>query len=438
MFEFGRPRGSRPWPRFTVTPALCGLCTMLLLTGLGLRHDVKAAAPDPSPRGTAEPSAKTPADLLPDGQPTEGRIQALLKRVEEQIGAGRTMSPPGDNAMGTWLQVVGLMQPTSETSVGLLSAFATRLRDAAAAAQTSGKVALAIDLSVFADQASEIVVRETAARYAAISARTTSTPPDHGTAPAASPSPPPPDAPASRATAGTAEQPPASSSVATTAPTVEPASATVRAEAPTPDSVRESASGQAQATDLAEPAEQVRPADQRQAASTEAADSGVESGNAAPPAEATRDGRTGSPAEAASTLTVAVASEAHREATAAPSAGPAPSAAPSPSPAPTADTTDSVLPKDMVELLVRRGDSMMALKDISAARKFYEFAAATGDGHAAEALARTYDPDFITRMGIRGIAPDPARAKFWYQRAINAGNTDAAARLQALNLGSSR
>ncbi|HEY8290224.1 MAG TPA: hypothetical protein VIG49_13210, partial [Acetobacteraceae bacterium] len=95
----------------------------------------------------------------------------MLDQIEKQIDAGRTMSPPGDNAMGTWLEVVGMMQPASAASIGLLSSFATRLRDAAAAAQTTGKTALAIDLSVFADQASEIVVRETAARYAAINAR---------------------------------------------------------------------------------------------------------------------------------------------------------------------------------------------------------------------------------------------------------------------------
>jgi hypothetical protein len=367
-----------------------------------------------------------------DGQPAEGKIQVLLKRVEEQIDAGRTMSPPGDNAMGTWLQVVGLMQPASETSVGLLSAFATRLRDAATSAQTSGKVALAIDLSVFADQASEIVVRETAARYAAINAQAASVPPGRETVPVAPPSPPPPDAPPAQAIARMAESSPVPSGPSAIPPTLEPASATVRADPPRPDPARESGSDATRAADQAKPFEQGEPA------RAETASSGAENSNPASSAQPQRDGQTSAPAEADSTVTVAVVSEAQPQAATPHSGGPVPSAAPPPSPAPAADTTDSVLPKDMVELLVRRGDSMMALKDISAARKFYEFAAATGNGHAAEALARTYDPDFITQMGIRGIVPDPARAKFWYQRAIDAGNTAAAARLQALNLRTSR
>ena len=41
---------------------------------------------------------------------------------------------------------------------------------------------------------------------------------------------------------------------------------------------------------------------------------------------------------------------------------------------------------------VARGDAMLAIKDISGARRFYEVAANAGNAPAAMALARTYDP----------------------------------------------
>ena len=48
----------------------------------------------------------------------------------------------------------------------------------------------------------------------------------------------------------------------------------------------------------------------------------------------------------------------------------------------------------------KRGDEMMAIKDITAARKFYEFAANAGNARAATALARTLDSRFRRPIGL--------------------------------------
>ena len=81
---------------------------------------------------------------------------------------------------------------------------------------------------------------------------------------------------------------------------------------------------------------------------------------------------------------------------------------------------------------VRRGDAMLAIKDISAARKFYEMAANAGNAQAAMALARTYDPAFLSQLQVIGLQPDLASAVIWYRKAAALGAPDAPARLLAL------
>jgi TPR repeat protein len=81
---------------------------------------------------------------------------------------------------------------------------------------------------------------------------------------------------------------------------------------------------------------------------------------------------------------------------------------------------------------VRRGDAMLAIKDISAARKLYESAADAGSAAGATALARTYDPDYLARLGVVGLQPDPAAAATWYRKAAALGDRDAETRLRTL------
>ncbi len=72
----------------------------------------------------------------------------------------------------------------------------------------------------------------------------------------------------------------------------------------------------------------------------------------------------------------------------------------------------------MAAFYATRGDAMLANRDISAARKFYEYAANAGSARAATALARTYDPAFAAQLGPAGLRPDPQPlASLWYRKA---------------------
>ena len=81
-----------------------------------------------------------------------------------------------------------------------------------------------------------------------------------------------------------------------------------------------------------------------------------------------------------------------------------------------------------------RGDAMVVLKDISAARKYYEYAANAGNARAALALGETYDPAFLSRLGTLGLKPNPTIAADWYRKAAALGDRVASGRLQALAL----
>jgi hypothetical protein len=75
-----------------------------------------------------------------------------------------------------------------------------------------------------------------------------------------------------------------------------------------------------------------------------------------------------------------------------------------------------------VGVLIRRGDEMVGLGNISAARLLYERAAMAGSGQAATAAGKTYDPTFLAAIGARGIRGDSAAALAWYQRAAALGD----------------
>ncbi len=98
-------------------------------------------------------------------------------------------------------------------------------------------------------------------------------------------------------------------------------------------------------------------------------------------------------------------------------------------PAPAAVAT---LPAPIVAALLSRGDDMLRLGDIGAARLLYERAAASGSSAAALAMGRTHDPRVLTQIGAEGIAPDPATAAAWYRRAAALGSREAGGLLAGL------
>jgi hypothetical protein len=67
--------------------------------------------------------------------------------------------------------------------------------------------------------------------------------------------------------------------------------------------------------------------------------------------------------------------------------------------------------------MLRRGDALLALGDVSGARRFYERAAEAGSAAGALAVGRTHDPAVLAGLGMRDIRPDPEAAADWYRRA---------------------
>jgi hypothetical protein len=85
-----------------------------------------------------------------------------------------------------------------------------------------------------------------------------------------------------------------------------------------------------------------------------------------------------------------------------------------------------------IEALLEHGQQSIAKGDLAAARALFQRAAEAGDAIAAFALAETYDPIALKRLGEQGFAPDIAMARTWYERAQKFGSNSAAQRLQTL------
>jgi hypothetical protein len=111
-----------------------------------------------------------------------------------------------------------------------------------------------------------------------------------------------------------------------------------------------------------------------------------------------------------------------------------------PAPAPVATSSAHAVPASEppavetgeVERLVKRGEELLALGDIAAARLVLGRAAGARDARATYALAQTFDPDVLRRLHVVGFRPDLARARDWYEKAAGYGSGEAAARLNAL------
>jgi hypothetical protein len=97
-------------------------------------------------------------------------------------------------------------------------------------------------------------------------------------------------------------------------------------------------------------------------------------------------------------------------------------ASPAASPVP---NTGSQSPAEDVAALVRRGHDFLGAGDITAARLFYERAAAAGSGLGALWLGMTFDPDFLKPLGLQHIQGDVNTALSWYRRARSLGEVEA-------------
>jgi hypothetical protein len=81
--------------------------------------------------------------------------------------------------------------------------------------------------------------------------------------------------------------------------------------------------------------------------------------------------------------------------------------------------------RDRASKLLQRGNELIANKDFSAAQHFYKRAAEMGLAEAAVALARTYDPGELSRIGAVGLRANPEMARNWYEKARALGSAEA-------------
>jgi type II secretory pathway predicted ATPase ExeA len=119
----------------------------------------------------------------------------------------------------------------------------------------------------------------------------------------------------------------------------------------------------------------------------------------------------------------------------APTPAPAPVVAQPPRPpAPKTEPAQGSAPtQKQIEDLIERGNTLLRTGDFASARLFYVQAARAGSGKAATAVAWTYDPDVLDRMGVIGSHGDPAKALEWYRKAVSLGDEAAAEPLRRLS-----
>lgn len=89
--------------------------------------------------------------------------------------------------------------------------------------------------------------------------------------------------------------------------------------------------------------------------------------------------------------------------------------------------------RDRAVKMLQRGNELIGVKDFSAAQHFYKRAAEMGLPEAAVALARTFDPGELARIGAVGLQPNPEMARTWYEKARALGSAEADAFLTRLS-----
>ena len=296
-------------------------------------------------------------------------LGALLFKVEQQISTGRAFVPADDNALDTWARVVQRASSSSPETLRALTGFVTRARNRAADEKAAGRTDVSIDLTLFEDLAATLLARAGAAPVSPLQSQAATS------------------EPAQQDHAGPAPGPGAG--VAAMANRDNTASSDTAASVPLSPKV----------LDLTETG--VEPA-RTSPSSAPAPD--------ASPATGVADLNTGHQAPAGGKTELAVAIPT----------------------TPPATTRQTVQEQPLAATYTSRGDAMLVIKDFSAARKFYEYAANGGSARAAMALAGTYDPAVLTQLGAVGVRPDPALAASWYHTAAALGAPDAEARLHTL------
>jgi hypothetical protein len=114
---------------------------------------------------------------------------------------------------------------------------------------------------------------------------------------------------------------------------------------------------------------------------------------------------------------------------------PVPPAVPAPSPRTSAPAAPSQPHPDSTSraaVLFAHGLDAEHHGDVSGARRFYATAAQQGDAAAARNLGQLYDPTYLKQNTLGGVDPDPALARYWYERAVKLGDAEAGSLLETL------
>ena len=88
--------------------------------------------------------------------------------------------------------------------------------------------------------------------------------------------------------------------------------------------------------------------------------------------------------------------------------------------------------KELIAGLIAHGQKMIDVGYLAGARGYFKRAAEAGSADAALALGATYDPKFISDIGVKGINGDLAEARAWYERARELGSVSAKEKLEDL------
>jgi hypothetical protein len=96
-------------------------------------------------------------------------------------------------------------------------------------------------------------------------------------------------------------------------------------------------------------------------------------------------------------------------------------------------TARQPLPQADLQRMAAHAARSIRSGDIAGARLILERAAEAGDATALYALAQTYDPDVLTKMRVRGLEGDRARAQSLYKQAADAGVPAAKERVAGAN-----
>jgi hypothetical protein len=87
---------------------------------------------------------------------------------------------------------------------------------------------------------------------------------------------------------------------------------------------------------------------------------------------------------------------------------------------------------DEIAIMLKRGKDLLDNGDLAAARLLLRRAAEAGSAEGALMLGTTFDPIVLQRLGAIGARPDLAKARQWYQRAVELGSSAASQQLAGL------